>query len=109
MALDPAVLAAIRGHIGSAEPPTEADLEVAYNRLGSAERVALEVIEGRLADMASRPASLTVQGDGTEDWSANLRVLGDKAKDLRKLVAPAGGDSASTGVSFLTRVRNSPR
>lgn len=102
MALDADILAAIRDHIGTAEPPTDQELEAAYERLGSVEAVALGVVRSRLADMRARPAVLRVDGDHSEDWTGNLKALADQEAALEQMV-PAG----SVHVAKLTRVGRS--
>jgi hypothetical protein len=69
-------LAQIRALIGSKQPPSDADLAVAYDRLGSAEAVALEVLEGRYADLLAGPAKWAVEGDFSVDSSKNIDKLG---------------------------------
>lgn len=93
MALDADVLAAIRAHIGTAEPPSDEDLEAAYERLGSVPAVALEVVRGRLAELRSRPAVLRVDGDHSEDWTAIIKSLAEQenALTVSAEVAAAGG------------------
>lgn len=88
-------LAAIREHIGSDEPPSDADLDVLWERLGSVEAVALSVLRSRHAEMLARPAKLDVDDDHTEDWTKNLDVLSKKISSLGTVVASAGGGTVS--------------
>lgn len=106
MALTALQLAAVRAHIGSAEPPTDVELEAAYERLGTAEAVALEVIRGRLANMRARPAVLKVDGDHSEDWTKNLDLLTKQEASLAALADVAAG-TGSVQVARLTRVGRS--
>lgn len=100
MALDADVLAGIREHVGST--PADGDLETRYDRHGSVARVALEVIRERLADVLANPASLSVDGDYTEGWTANIRALERKQTQLEQLVAEEN-DAQALPVAHLTR------
>lgn len=95
-------LAAIREHIGTADPPSDDDLDVLWERLGTVEAVALAVLRGRLADMQARPAVLKVDGDHSEDWTKNLDLLTKKIGTLGSVVASQGDGSVS--VTRLRRV-----
>lgn len=95
--LTAAELAVVRSHIGSTEPPTNAELDQAWARLDTVEEVALEVIRGRLADMRARPVSLRVDGDFAESWAANLRSLEAQEKQLAAAVDAAAGRGLPVG------------
>jgi hypothetical protein len=98
VAADAATLAEIRAWVGSS--PDNADLELRLERLVTAPAVALEVLRGRLADMISEPAKFTVDGDASWDYSANLKLLGDRVNQLEGLVAGGVGELT---VSLMTR------
>lgn len=83
---------AIRRHIGTASPPTDAELIAAYDRLGSAEAVALPILETRLADMVDNPAKWSVDGDFDRDHTENLKALRAKVAELQGIVPDASGD-----------------
>lgn len=106
MALTAAQLASVRAHIGTGQPPTDDDLEAAFERLGTPEAVALEVIRGRLADMRARPAVLRVDGDHSEDWTKNLDLLTKQEASLAAAADVAAG-SGSVQVARLTRAGRS--
>lgn len=88
-------LAAVRAHIGTAEPPTDDELDVAWDRLQSVEAVALEVVRGRLAGLRSRPTIFTVEGDYTENWVGTIKALTDQEAALAS--ATGGGVAAPDG------------
>jgi len=89
----------VRSQIGSATPPTDAELDDAYDRLGSALDVAVEVLEARYADAISGPAKWSVEGDFSID----------NTETIKSLRAVLGGLKAQQGtvptltVSTLTR------
>jgi hypothetical protein len=79
-------LAVVRSHVGQTTPPSDDDLRVIYDRLGSPEATALEVLRGRLADMLANPARFTVDGDYTSDHAANIKGLTVKIAELESAV-----------------------
>ena len=86
-------LAFIRGLIGTSEPPTNADLELAYDRLLTPELVAAEVIQSRLMG----PQKVALDGDITVDWG-NRKFMAETLADLRN---PTGG-GPSQGLLYRT-------
>lgn len=87
MALSTADLKYLRTKVGSREPPTDADLQDGYDRLGILDAVAREILEIRLADLLADPASFSVSGEYSQDTSANIR-------ELRETLGSLGGQSA---------------
>jgi hypothetical protein len=75
-------LAVLRSHIGSADPPSDVTLNASFDRLGSVEAVALEVLRGRLADMTSGPGQLSVAGHVSYDSRKSIDALAGKIADL---------------------------
>jgi hypothetical protein len=73
--IDSADLAAIRARIGHKTPPSDAELAGALDRLGSPEAVALEVLQGRYAEMIAGPAKWAVEGDFNLDNTASIKAL----------------------------------
>lgn len=73
MALSTADLAWVRGKVGS--EPSDANLNARYDRLGTKEAVAREVWSERLADLAATPAKLDVDGEMSQDTSANISAI----------------------------------
>jgi len=104
VALDPGVLAGIRAHVGTS--PDDSDLEGRWDRHGSVEAVALEVLRGRLADMLAHPADLSVEGDYAERWAKNIDVLSKQVGALAAAVA-AGATAGAVSVTRLTRASRS--
>jgi hypothetical protein len=94
-------LSVVRSHVGSTSPPTDADLHAAYDRLGSPEAVALEVLRGRLADMLANPTKFTADGDFTESYEANIKALQAQIATLEKVVP----DTAGGAMGLLTTSR----
>jgi hypothetical protein len=79
-------LAIVRSHVGSTVPPSDDDLRLIYDRVGSPEATALEVLRGRLADMLANPARFTADGDYTESYEANIKGLMAKIAELESVV-----------------------
>lgn len=92
-------LAKVRQMVGSAAPPTDADLDAIYDRLGKVEDVALEVLQGRYADLLAGPAKWAVEGDFSIDATANLAALGKQITNLRD----SAGEAPVITVHSLTR------
>lgn len=82
-------LAVLRSHVGS-EPPDE-DLRLRYERTGSVERTAYEILRGRYADMLANPAKWSVDGDFTKDHTENLKALQGQLASLEPSVNPEAG------------------
>lgn len=104
MAITADDLAVIRSHVGST--PNDADLTARWERLGTVEKVALEVLRGRLADLLAAPASLRVDGDYSESWGKNIDALRVKVRELEAAVA-SGGTPGAVHVAHLTRAGRS--
>ena len=81
--MTPEDLAAIRALIGSKTPPTDADLTLAFDRLGSVNAVALEVLEGRYADLISSPAKWAVEADFSVDNTETIKHLAGVIADIK--------------------------
>ena len=78
-----AELAQVRAIIGSTEPPSDADLAAAYGRLGSVDAVALEVVEGRYANLIAGPAKWSVEGDFSVDNTETIKRLAGVIADIK--------------------------
>jgi len=91
-------LAAIRSQIGSSVPPSNAELALALERLGSPDAVALQILRGRYAGLLASPAKWAVEGDFSVDNTANLKALAAAIDEL----SSRGGASALAAGS-LTR------
>jgi hypothetical protein len=97
----------LRSIIGIEEPPDDTDLEFAYDRLQSIPAVALEVQRGRLADLRSRPSSLTIDGDRTENWSGTIASLERQVAELSSEVVQER--HPSTGMVGVSRFQRAGR
>lgn len=73
----------VRSQIGSATPPSDLDLDDAYDRLGTKEEVALEVLEGRYAGFLSSPLKWSLDGDMSVDYGPNVKMLAGEINRLR--------------------------
>lgn len=87
----------LRSHIGTADPPAQADLDARYERLGSIAAVAVEVLRERLANFLAQPAEFDVDGDYSQDVSANIKALQAKLGELTPLIPSAAPAALSTG------------
>lgn len=101
MSLSAGDLAYVRSKIGSAEPPSDADLDVAYDRLGTADAVVLEVLTGRRANLLALPLKRNIDGDVSVDATANLKALDAAIAEARGAVA--GGGAGTLVVGSLVR------
>lgn len=99
MAITAEEIAEVRAHIGDDEPPTDADITTAFDRLGSVEAVALEVIRKRLAAIRAKAMKFTADGDYTEDWSGNEKALVKQAAELAAAVPTSTTGGVVDGVA----------
>lgn len=81
----------VRMEIGSAEPPTDGDLDDAFDRLLSWEAVAREVLAIRLADLLASPATFSVSGVYSQSTGDNIRSLQAQLTKLESAI-PGGPD-----------------
>lgn len=75
MPLSSGDLAYVRSKVGAAEPPSDIDLDAAYDRLGTPDAVVLEVLTSRRADLLALPLKRSIEGDVSVDATANLKAL----------------------------------
>ncbi|MDQ8706834.1 hypothetical protein RCO28_30835 [Streptomyces sp. LHD-70] len=80
----------LRSELGPTDP---ADLDPRYQRLGSLQAVATEVLRERKAALVSDPLSVTVQGVATVNNAENVRALERQITALEEL---AVDDSINT-------------
>lgn len=78
--MDETDLIRIRAWIGQAEPPTDAELGVLLDNLGTPKAVVEAVLTGRLSDVLAAVAKWDIDGDYSQDETA--RISG-----LQKLIA----------------------
>jgi hypothetical protein len=100
--LSAGALAVVRSHVGSIVPPSDADLHAVYDRLGSPEATALEVLRGRLADMLANPTKFSADGDFSESYEANIKALQAQIGGLEKVVPETVG--GAMGLVTTTRM-----
>jgi hypothetical protein len=81
MALTPEQVAYFKSQLGSTID--QVDLEERLLRLGTQEQAAAEAIEQMIADLLAKPASFSVPGEYSEDRSANIKALTEKAGEIR--------------------------
>lgn len=105
MPLTPADLAWVRGHIGDSTPPSDDDLNDAFDLLGSRSAVALDVWRKRRAEFASRPAKMDLDGEVSQDTSANVKMI-DTILDDPELYDP--GEDDGDGVDAPNQLRVIP-
>lgn len=97
-------LAWVRSEVGSTSPPTDADLDGKYDRLGSPVEVALEVLRGRLADFLADPVKWSLDGEHAEDSSANIKALSAQIARLEaSMVAASVDEDALPGTLLVGR------
>lgn len=76
----------VRDEIGTADPPSDADLDTSFDELQMREAVALRVLKRRRADLLANPASFSISGVLSQDASANLRSLEAQIAPLQAAV-----------------------
>lgn len=78
----------IRDRVG--DLPDDATVEVVYDYTGADPlRAALAVLKRRKANIDAAPASMTVAGDYSENWTANLKSLADEIRALEGEISAA--------------------
>ncbi len=101
-------LATIRSWVGSAvgrdgDTFDGDDLNTRFGVLGSAEAVALQILQQRRADIVlGNPVTWSISGDHSEDWMGNLQALDKHIAQLERMVG------AGT-VTVTTMTREGPR
>lgn len=110
--MDAATRAWLIGELGTATD--RVDLELRYDRLGTARATALEILRQRLADLISDgPTVVGVSGVVSINQTANLAALERKIAYLESDASPSApddpptrGDTGRLGVMYL---RERPR
>jgi hypothetical protein len=97
-ALSEAEYAYLRSELGEAD---RGDLDRRYQRLESAQAVALEVLRERRAALVADPLAVTVQGVATVNHSENVRALERQIAALNSAVP--GGQELSAPAPFVRR------
>ncbi|MFE0206999.1 hypothetical protein [Streptomyces sp. NPDC058985] len=95
--MDTAIRAWLLGQLGAATDVN--DLENRYDRLGSARAVAIEVLNGRLADLLAQPTTVNVSGVVAVGFGENIKALERKIAALQAgdIPAPDDPDGPDTG------------
>ncbi|MDI3417944.1 hypothetical protein [Streptomyces luteolus] len=84
--------------------PTDRDnLDARYQRLGSLQAVAAEVLRERKAALVSDPLSVTVQGVATVNNAENVRALERQIMALEELTV----DDSASAYAVLVPLRRS--
>ena len=86
----------LRSQVGNGVPPTDAQLAQALTRLGTAEKVALEVLQGRYATLLAGHSEVRVDGDIS--WKTSDRLLAAVAASVSSV-----SDSVTGGTGLLRR------
>lgn len=106
MALTAAETAYLQSELGSGVDL--ADMQVRYDRLGSAKAVALEVIRQRLADALQAPTSFSIPGVYQETTTGNVSALQEQLKRVATEADVDGDgipDSGASGVLQVQKLR----
>lgn len=95
--MDTAIRAWLLAQLGAATDLD--DLEERYARLGSARAVAIEVLNGRLADLLAQPTTLNVTGVVGLGFAENIKGLERKITALQDgdIPAPDDPDGSDSG------------
>lgn len=101
--ITPWELANIREKIGSGTPPTDADLAKSLGRLGTWQKVALEVLRTRRATLLAQPLKFSLGGDYSHDAVENVRLLDAEISRLDPAAAAQAEDAEIT-VTTIERV-----
>lgn len=90
----------LHDHLGASAD--EDDLQSRYDRLGTLDLVITEVLQRRLADLVSKPASFSVAGEYSQNTGPNIEALTKQlaqfeggaigGMSLVRIVAPAPPD-----------------
>lgn len=73
MAASDTQLAEIREWIG--DDPDDSTVQALWTAYGTVNRVSLSVLRRRRAALLADPAKLSIDGETSEDWTANLNAL----------------------------------
>lgn len=85
MPLDPDQLAIVRDEIGTADPPSDGDLDDIYDRKGGLVGVVRVVWAQRLANLLALPATFSVSGEYSQSTGDNIEAIQTRLKELSGL------------------------
>ncbi|WP_435059408.1 hypothetical protein [Streptomyces sp. bgisy060] len=100
MTLTDTAYAYLRSELGEAD---RADLDARYQRLGSLQAVAVEVLRERRAALVSDPLAVTVQGVATVNNAENVKALERQITSLEE--RDASTDNAALPVPLRRPAR----
>jgi len=84
-------LAWLRAQLG--DTPPDAELQAAFDRLGSVRDVAIETIRKRYQVLIDQPASTSLAGVGSMSWGENIKALERMIASLSKLDSDPSDDT----------------
>jgi hypothetical protein len=93
--VDTAVQAWLRSQLGTTINLT--DLTARYARLGTARKVALEVLNERLADLRSQAATVNVSSVVSVSFTENIKAYERQIASLEAGGSPAPDETPATG------------
>ncbi|MBE4790356.1 hypothetical protein [Streptomyces caniscabiei] len=93
--MDTAVQAWLLSQLGTATPL--ADLTSRYTRLGTARKVALEVLNERLANLRAQAATVNVSSVVSVSFTENIRAYERQIAALEADGSPAPDETPTTG------------
>jgi hypothetical protein len=100
-------LALVRAEIGTAVPPSDADLQEIFARRGGLVGVVREVWKGRLTTLLATPASFTIPGEYGQSTGENIRAIREML-DRYALLPDSSNAIGGGGVSVVKLVRYDP-
>lgn len=88
------------------DEPVAADLQTAYDRLGSVRDVALETLRKRRAQWLSQPMSVNVSGVASLSYAENVKAIERQIAELVRMDDDpsdnaGGGDVEAAGDDYL--------
>lgn len=93
-------LSRVRSWVGA--QPDDAELVLRFERLGTVEAVAQEILRERRANLLLDPAKMSIDGDASWDWTKNLELLNESLGHLDAIVG-SGGTVGQVQIGSLVR------
>lgn len=94
----------IRDQVGWSQPPSDADLEDMFDRLGTIEAVVVAELQRQLSELLAQPADLDVPGY-SRNYTQNIKSLETKIAVATAVKAEAEQATASVAKSVpITRL-----
>ena len=101
---DAAAIAAVRAHIGSGDPPSDADISTALDAGETVQAVALRYLRLRLGDLLASPLKQSWGDDYSEDWGSNAKELRAAIAALETEAAAVDDDPTNDGPIGVMRI-----